>query len=50
MNRIRRLCKSFIPKLLTCLAAIACLTAQVGANTASAWGGYQPKLPQELDR
>ncbi len=36
--------------ILSILSCIACFTAQVGAKTSSAWGYYQPQLPDELKR
>lgn len=36
--------------LLTALAFLANLSAQIGAGTASSWNKYQPELPQELRR
>ncbi len=37
-------------KLFCILAFLANLSAQIGADTASSWGGYQPMLPNELSR
>ncbi len=34
--------------ILSALGSLAGFTAWLGASTASAWGFYQPKLPDEL--
>lgn len=36
--------------ILSALGSLAGLTARLGAGTASSWGNYQPKLPDELKR
>ena len=36
--------------VLTTVAKLARLTANIGAGTASSWGDYQPSLPKQLTR
>lgn len=36
--------------LLSGLAVLSEVTAQIGAGTASSWGSFQPYLPKELHR
>jgi len=50
MKRMKNLTGKVTLKMLMLLAALAVITAHVGCASASAWGGYQPELPEELER
>lgn len=50
MNSMITTLQKILFLLLSALSFLACFTAQIGAGTASAWGHYQPQLPDELKR